>query len=36
MDLGIDEGRNFIFEGSGLYGYALVPTPLLLQLVLSH
>jgi len=28
MDLGIDEGRNFIFEGSGLYGYALVPTPI--------
>jgi len=31
MDLAIDENRNIIFEGSGSYGHALFPTPLVSQ-----
>ncbi len=31
MDLGIEENRGLVFEGSGCYGPALVPTPILSQ-----
>lgn len=31
MNLAIDDNRNVIFEGSGFYGHALFPTPLVSQ-----
>ncbi|MHB8978839.1 MAG: hypothetical protein ACYDAI_19525 [Trichloromonadaceae bacterium] len=31
MNLAIDENGNVIFEGSGFYGHALVPTPMVSQ-----
>ncbi|MCO6413351.1 MAG: hypothetical protein J5I92_11440, partial [Thiogranum sp.] len=29
MDLGLDKDKNFVYEGSGLYGHALWPSPII-------